>query len=382
MVADLVDEERERFSANHGIWQRPADISRSPLLWKSGSLCAARELLNLGGFRILNTVYVSNTANSKLAVSRCFYWSGRGDLNARPPAPKTDSGEPAKLPIFNSFCFKQMRPSYCDLLGFVVCWGFGSYVFVYSGERAPGSLAMIQEVEAVYEHGVLRPLRPLSLAERQQVRLTISDAPAQASERDIAVVERARLEAAKLGTAPTIEEVRAALASIPGSLSHDVIAERGDYWLSRYFFDTSAIVKYFHTEPGTAEVSRIFAEPDRKIAISSIGLVEIQSAIAIKVRSGTLDQRNAGIQRARLMLDVAASEIEVYRLSDQHLEAAELLIGRHSFTRRLRTLDALQLAVALDLSRQNSLDHFVVADQALAEIASLEGLAVINPEMV
>ena len=152
--------------------------------------------------------------------------------------------------------------------------------------------------------------------------------------------------------------------------------------MARYFFDTSAIVKYYHTEPGTAEVSRIFAEPDRKIAISSIGFAEIQSAIAIKVRSGSLDPKHAGIQRARLMLDVAAGEIEVYRLSDQHLEAAELLIGRHSFTRRLRTLDALQLAVALDLSRQNLLDHFVVADQALAEIASLEGLAVINPELV
>jgi predicted DNA-binding antitoxin AbrB/MazE fold protein len=88
---------------------------------------------------------------------------------------------------------------------------------------------MIQEVEAVYEHGVLRPLRPLSLSERQHVRLTISDAPTQASERDMVVVERARVEVAKLGTAPTIEEVRAALASIPGSLSHDVIAERGDY---------------------------------------------------------------------------------------------------------------------------------------------------------
>jgi len=87
---------------------------------------------------------------------------------------------------------------------------------------------MIQEVEAIYEHGVLRPLRPLSLAERQQVRLTISDAPPLTTERDMAAVERARLEVAKLGTAPTIEEVRAALASIPGSLSHDVIAERGD----------------------------------------------------------------------------------------------------------------------------------------------------------
>lgn len=83
--------------------------------------------------------------------------------------------------------------------------------------------------------------------------------------------------------------------------------------MAHYFFDTSAIVKYYHAEPGTAE-SRIFAEPDQKI--SSIGLVEIQSAIAIKVRSGALDPKNAGIQRARLRLDVAAGGIEVYRLSD------------------------------------------------------------------
>jgi putative toxin-antitoxin system antitoxin component (TIGR02293 family) len=34
---------------------------------------------------------------------------------------------------------------------------------------------MTEEVEAVYEHGVLRPLGPLSFIERQKVRLTISD---------------------------------------------------------------------------------------------------------------------------------------------------------------------------------------------------------------
>jgi predicted DNA-binding antitoxin AbrB/MazE fold protein len=130
------------------------------------------------------------------------------------------------------------------MLGFVVSWGFGSYVFVYTGDVAQRSFGILHEVEAVYEHGVLRPLRPLSLAGSQQVLLTISDAPVGASERDIALVERARIEAASLGIAPTIEEVRAALASIPGSVSHDVIADRGDYWLASYLFDTSAIVKY------------------------------------------------------------------------------------------------------------------------------------------
>ena len=88
---------------------------------------------------------------------------------------------------------------------------------------------MIQNVEAVYEHGVLRPLEPLSLAEFQRVRLTISDHLSGRSQRDRNVLETARAEAAQVGIIPSIDQVRTALASIPGSLSEDVIAERGDY---------------------------------------------------------------------------------------------------------------------------------------------------------
>jgi predicted DNA-binding antitoxin AbrB/MazE fold protein len=88
---------------------------------------------------------------------------------------------------------------------------------------------MIRKVEAVYEHGVLRPLEPLSLGESQRVRLIISDLLNGRSQRDLNIVERARAEVATEGYIPTIEEVRAALASVPGSLSQDVIAERGDY---------------------------------------------------------------------------------------------------------------------------------------------------------
>jgi hypothetical protein len=38
-------------------------------------------------------------------------WSGRGDLNARPPAPKAVSGLARKCPIFNGFCFNKMWPT-------------------------------------------------------------------------------------------------------------------------------------------------------------------------------------------------------------------------------------------------------------------------------
>ena len=63
--------------------------------------------------------------------------------------------------------------------------------------------------------------------------------------------------------------------------------------MSQYFFDTSAIVKYYHSEAGTQAVSDIFTERGRKIRISSLGLLEIQSAIAMKVRSGGLTREAA-----------------------------------------------------------------------------------------
>jgi predicted nucleic acid-binding protein len=149
--------------------------------------------------------------------------------------------------------------------------------------------------------------------------------------------------------------------------------------LAQYFLDTSASVKYYHNEVGTPAVSAIFAEFQRKIRISSLGFLEIQSAFAMKVRSGVLDRHAAGLQRARYMLDIAAGDIEVYSVTEDHFAAAGRLIGKHSYSHRLRTLDALQLAVAIDLFGQNLLDQFVVADQVLAAVASDEGLRVLNP---
>jgi hypothetical protein len=102
--------------------------------------------------------------------------------------------------------------------------------------------------------------------------------------------------------------------------------------------------------------------------------------LSTRVRSGALDRKAAGMQRGRFMLDISAGDIEVYSVTEDHFATAERLIGRHSFLHRLRTLDALQLAVALDLSDQGLLDQFVVADRLLGELASVEGLKVVNPE--
>jgi predicted DNA-binding antitoxin AbrB/MazE fold protein len=88
---------------------------------------------------------------------------------------------------------------------------------------------MVQNVEAIYEHGAQRPLEPLSLTESQRVRISISSDGSGHSRRDVSTLNRARSEAQAAGRVPTIEEVRAALESISGSLSQEVVAERGEY---------------------------------------------------------------------------------------------------------------------------------------------------------
>lgn len=126
--------------------------------------------------------------------------------------------------------------------------------------------------------------------------------------------------------------------------------------MAAYFFDTSALVKYYHTELGSDQVNAIFTEPDRVVRVSSLGVLEAQSVFAMKVRSGKLERSFAGLFRARLMLDIAAGTLETYRITPNHFREAERLIGRYGYSQRLRTLDALQLAVALELKTLDLVD--------------------------
>jgi predicted DNA-binding antitoxin AbrB/MazE fold protein len=79
-------------------------------------------------------------------------------------------------------------------------------------------------LEAVYENGVLRPLENLALPNLQHVLVTISDVPATAE--DVAdYFEPDEWEAARHDDI-SLDEVRRALSSIPGSLADAVIASR------------------------------------------------------------------------------------------------------------------------------------------------------------
>ena len=64
----------------------------------------------------------------------------------------------------------------------------------------------------------------------------------------------------------------------------------------------------------------------------------------------------------------------------KHFQEADRLLQTHSLVHNLNTLDALQLAVSLDLRNRQMLDEFVTADRVLLTVAPLEGLTVRNPQ--
>lgn len=80
---------------------------------------------------------------------------------------------------------------------------------------------MQKTFEAVYENGVLRPMVPLPLANAQHVQVTILEA-----DTDIASYFDAHEWEASKHDEVSLQELRVALSSIPGSLSDAVIASR------------------------------------------------------------------------------------------------------------------------------------------------------------
>jgi predicted nucleic acid-binding protein len=146
------------------------------------------------------------------------------------------------------------------------------------------------------------------------------------------------------------------------------------------FFDTSALGKHYHPEVGTPKVDLLLADAASRHFISRLAVVEIQSVFAKKVRTGILNFRDFQLLCRRFLADVRRRRFQVVRVTAPHFQGAERLIRRLAPAHNLRTLDALQLAVALDLHTQGLVSQFVSADHSLCTLAAAEGLAVANPE--
>ena len=155
--------------------------------------------------------------------------------------------------------------------------------------------------------------------------------------------------------------------------------------MATYYFDTSALIKRYLTEPGSGWVQQITdarnssGQPYHTIALSVIGIVEAVAAIARRYRLGQLDQaQRQGL--INLFLTHSHAEYHVTTVKSRQIELATVLLQRHP----LRGHDAVHLATALvlrDELRANRLSApiFVAADTNLCVAAQAEGLSAENP---
>ena len=85
---------------------------------------------------------------------------------------------------------------------------------------------MSTRVEAIYEHGVLRPIQPLPFAEHEHVTITVDLLD---DDIDYQFIAECKARVAQLPQLPKIEETREMLRSVPGSFAEEIIKARGEW---------------------------------------------------------------------------------------------------------------------------------------------------------
>ena len=151
--------------------------------------------------------------------------------------------------------------------------------------------------------------------------------------------------------------------------------------MPNFFLDTSALAKRYHLESGSEYMDRILEQPGSSSLITHLSVVELESVLAIKQRTGEISPEALEIARRRFRADLAQRRLLVGpSIHERHFFAARRLLVQYGVGEGLRTLDALQLALALDLHRLGHADVIVAADRTLCRVATAAGCVAVNPE--
>jgi predicted nucleic acid-binding protein len=150
--------------------------------------------------------------------------------------------------------------------------------------------------------------------------------------------------------------------------------------VNAYFLDSSALVKRYVPEIGSAWVQAISVPATGNlIIIARITWIEVLSALARRQREGSLSNTDVDliIQRFRFNLN---NQYQVVELDQALTESAGQLVNQYP----LRAYDAVQLASVLRIqpvfaSTTSTSLVFLTADDRLLTIAQAAGLLTDNP---
>ena len=81
-----------------------------------------------------------------------------------------------------------------------------------------------------------------------------------------------------------------------------------------YYYDTSALCRHYHAEPGSDKVESLFSDATARHVISRLTFVECQSAFAVKVRTTAISSDDFALLRRHLRADVNRRSLIVARM--------------------------------------------------------------------
>ena len=145
-----------------------------------------------------------------------------------------------------------------------------------------------------------------------------------------------------------------------------------------YFLDTSALVKLYHRERGSAELERYLDEAGEELflAIAGITPLEFRSAFYRRVRMGELTQKAMAQFLEHFQHDL--QYIETITFSRPVFQKASSLMDQSAATEAFRTLDAIQLASAVIWNQTVPIDVFISSDATLLQVAG-QNFPTFNP---
>ncbi len=152
--------------------------------------------------------------------------------------------------------------------------------------------------------------------------------------------------------------------------------------MAAYFFDSSALVKRYVTETGTAWVTGLLAPAARhRLYIARITGAEVTAALTRKERGGHISAA-AAITAIDLFHHDYANRLRPIEITVTLIADAMAAARRHG----LRGYDAVQLAAALianqrRIARQIAPLTFITADTDLLAAGIAEGLMADNPNV-
>lgn len=141
------------------------------------------------------------------------------------------------------------------------------------------------------------------------------------------------------------------------------------------FFDTSALVKFFHEEIGSESVTNLLINQNNKIWMSELVRLEFKSALFRRFRNKEIDENQINYAISGFIEAISLFNIEP--VGHAVISEAESLLDRFGKIYGLRTLDAIHLGTFNLVAEKDW--TFVASDEILCRVIKILGYEIINP---